>query len=632
MAASLISFGGMASGLDTQSIIAALVGVRKQPIALLEARKAEYSQLRTRYNQLRDKLEKLQSKAEDLKQATDFLSFSAVSSDTTVLDVSAEGSASETSFAVVVSALAAAESEASTGFADYDTTHLGTGTLKITLAGTQHDVAVASGEDTLEGIRDAINDAEIGVTATIVNEGTGANPYKLVVTSDDTGAANTISFSDDQGGSGLAATLNFGNVQPAADAVVQINGLTVHRATNVVDDVVPGVTFTLLKAGTSTVTLNADLGSIKKKVQEYVDAHSDLISFINNEIKVSDITDQAGAFNGEATVRGIKNRILAQYTLSSYPGGALSTLAEVGITLENDGTLTFDESDFDDAAEESLDDVTGLFTTSGDAIGGAGFSLYHVPDTLAAGDYAVNVTQAATKAATQATQAFPTGGLSADEKLTFTLGADTVEVQLASGDSLADVVGKVNDALDDAGIGVTASDQAGVLSFTADAYGSASSFSVVSDTAVGPGSTGVGASPLAAAGLDVQGTIGGQAASGAGQYLTGSGDFAEVELRYTGTAPAATTLTVGPDGFFVKMDDLLDDALLPLTGPIDARLDALDDTIEDIEDRVDSLDQRAEQYREMLVRQFAALESLIGKLQAQQSYLATFAANWSTSS
>ncbi len=631
MAEPVISFGGIVTGLDTQSIIAALVGVRKQPITLLEARKAEYGQLRTRYQQLQDKLEELQSRAEDLKQASDFLSFSAVSSDTTVVDVSATGSASETSFAVVVSALAAAESEASIGFADYDTTHLGTGTLKITLAGTQHDVAIASGEDTLEGIRDAINDADLGVTATIVNEGTGATPYRLVVTADATGAANTISFSDDQGGSGLAAALSFSNVQPAADAVVQINGLTVHRATNVVDDVVPGVTFTLLKAGSSTVTLNPDLASIKQKVQDYVDAHTDLINFINNEIKVSDVTKKGGSFNGESTVRGIKNRILAQYTLSSYPGGALNTLAEVGITLQSDGTLVFDQSDFDEAAQESLEDVTSLFTTSGDAIDGAGFSLYQVPDALAAGEYAVNVTQAATKAATQASQAFPAGGLSAAEKLTITLGADTVEVQLAAGDSLAQVVTKVNDALDDAGVGVTASNQSGVLAFTADAYGSASSFTVVSDTAVGPGSTGVGLSPLAATGLDVQGTIGGQAATGAGQYLTGSGDFAGVEVRYTGTAPAAATLTVGPDGFFVKMDDLLDDVLLPLTGPVDARLDALADTIDDIDERVESLDQRAEQYREMLVRQFAALEALIGRLQAQQSYLATFAMNWSSS-
>lgn len=626
MADPLISFGGIASGLDTQSIIAALVGVRRRPISILQGQQTEYERLKTRYDSLKDKLEALQNAADDLRGSTDFLSFTAAVSNDTVLNATPDGSAAPGSFSVEVSALAKAESEGSTGFADFDTTNLGTGTLKITVGGTEHDVVINSGEDTLEGIRNAIIDADIGVTATVVNEGTGATPYRLVVTSEETGAANSISFSDDLGGSGLAATLNFGNLVAGSDSVAIVNGLTITRSTNSVDDVVPGVSLDLLSVGSSTVTVSSNVTDIKAKIQTYVGVHSDLMSFINSEIKVSDVTDNAGVFNGESTVRRIKNDILTLYGSSSYPGGTLSTLGEVGLSLQRDGTLEFDEAKFDEAADENLDDLTALFTRVGDTIDGTGFSIYDVPDELAAGTYAVNVTQAATRAGAAASQAFAGAGLTADEMLTITLGSDSVDVQLSTGDSLEDAVSKINTALNDAGIDVAASDDGGVLTFAADSYGSAGSFSVVSDTAVGAGSTGVGTTLLAATGLDIQGTINGEAATGEGQYLTGdTGTTAEdVRIRYIGTTATSADLTVGPDGFFVKMEELLDGFLAPISGAIDARLDGLEESIGKIDDRIESMDDRVEQYREMLVRKFASLESVLGKLQAQQSYLSTF--------
>jgi len=626
MAEPLISFGGIATGLDTQSIIAALVGIRRRPISLLAAQQSGFENLKTRYGTLKNKLEALKNAADALRNSSDFLSFSSSVSDETVLSAVAGGSASPGSFTVNVTALAKAESEGSTGFADFDTTPLGTGTLKITLAGTEHDIVIGSGEDTLEGLRNAINDADIGVTATVVNQGSGSTPYKLVVTADDTGSANAISFSDDQGGAGLAATLSFTNLTAASDAVASVNGLSITRSTNTIDDVVPGITLNLLNTGTSTVTTTSDADGIKEKIKTYVGVHSDLMSFINAEIQVSELTDRAGVFNGESTVRNIKNQILSQYGLSGFPGGTFGTLGEVGISVAKDGTLTFDEAKFDAAAESDLAGLTSLFTKVGDSIDGADLTLYDVPDSLAAGVYAVNITQAATRAGTTAGQAFAAGGLSAAETLTITLGSQTVEVDLDAGDTLSDAVSKLNAALGAAGIGVSASEDSGALSFTAGAYGSSENFTVVSDTAAGAGSSGVGTSILSATGLDVTGTINGEAATGAGQFLTGDDGTttAGVRIRHTGSGPTTANLTVGADGFFVKMEDLIGNFLAPISGAIDARLDGLEDSIDDLDDRIASMTDRAEQHREMLVRKFAALESVIGRLQAQQSFLSTF--------
>lgn len=627
MAQPLISFGGLASGIDTKAVIDALIGVRKRPIGILQARQANFRQLQSSYQALETKLEALHNAADDLRRSTDFLSFSANSSNDTAVTASADGSAGVGSFQVTVSTLASTESEGSTGFADFDTTNLGTGTLKITLAGTEHDIDVATGEDTLEGIRDAINDSEIGVTATIVNDGTTGTPYRLVVTGNDTGAANTISFSDDLGGTGLAATLSFSNLKEASDATVNINGLDVSRSTNTINDVVPGVTLNLLSAGTSTITVDTDVESIKTKVRSLVAAHSDLVSYIDSQIEYSDTAERAGAFNGEAAVRSIKSRILNLYSDDAYPGGTFNALSDAGISVERDGTLSFDEEKFDQAAIDDLAGLTSLFTTDGDQIDGLGFSLLEVPEDVKAGDYVVNITQAATKAGTQASQAFPVGGLTADEKLTITLGTEEVEVELLAGDTLADAVSKINSALDDAGIDVTASDDAGTLSFNADSYGSGSSFSVVSDQAVGPGSTGVGTTSLVATGLDVVGTINGEAATGDGQVLTGDEDTTAdgVRLRYTGTStPASADLTVGPDGFFVKMEETLDSILDPIGGTIETKLDSIDESLDDMQDRIEDLNERAELYRDVLVRRFAALEGLLGKLQSQQAFLATY--------
>ncbi len=618
-----ISFAGLASGIDSTSIIAALMKVRHLPIDALNRRRGEFQTQQGHLTQLRDLVQGLRSAVEAINTSGEFAAFSAASSNENVLRASASGSASPGSFVVTVGALAKAEVEGSNGFADVSTTSVGTGTISLTVAGQQKNITIASGHDTLEGIRDAINDSKSGVTATIVNTGNGATPYQLVVQGQSTGATNTIAIDLSQ----FTGTLSFTEKQAAADSSITINGITAKRSTNVVSDVVGGVTLTLNDLGTSTVTLTPDASKIRDKVKAFVDARNALVGFVNAESKYDPTTKHSGPLAGDGTLRTLMSALSRAQSGAGYPGGGFSVLSQVGITLNSDGTLNLDAAKFDAAATDHLQDLTALFTTVGDRISGANFSIAKVPDTVAAGTYAVNVTQAATRAQTTIATQFANGGvLAANEALTITQGGKTATVQLAAGDNISAALSKINKALKAAKLTLTGSDATGALKFTADGYGSAQAFTVVSDAAAGTTSSGVGTTQIAASAVDVQGTIGGVAATGAGQTLTGTAAFAGLKITYSGTTvPSSGSLTVGPDGFFTRTGQILDSAVNAADGTITTRLNGVARTISDIAHNVDDLEGRLDDYQKMLQTRFAKLEEVMAKLQSSQSYLTAIA-------
>lgn len=623
MAAPLISFGGIASGLDTASIIAALSSLNQRPIALLEQKRAEFGSLKKRYEELDDKLSTLRDKARNLAKSKDFLAFSAASSKSDVLTASASGAAGVGAFDVTVNSLAKSQVNASNGYADFTTTSAGTGTINITVGGTQHAISVGTGQDTLEGIRDRINAADIGVSATIVSSGTGSTPFQIVLQSDETGTEKA--FTVDM--TSFTGSLSFTNQQTATNASISVNGMTFERQTNTISDVVPGVTLNLVATSATpvSVSVTTDTDTIKKRVQEYVDAHTDLVNFMNSNIKA--VNDKGGPFNGESTVRNIKNRLLSQLTSGGYPGGTLKTLAEVGVKLQNDGTLTFDSTKFSEVALEKLDDVTSLMTKVGNSFDTAGFTLMKKPPAAASGNHAVTITQVATKASGTASNAFASGStLNSDELLTFTVGTKSIAVQLLGGDDIAAAVTKINAALDAEDIDIKASDDGGSLKFAAQVYGSATSFTVVSDQPAGMGSTGVDFGGVTGVGLNAAGTIGGIALVGDGQVLKGDANsvYKGLEFRHTGTTTGNSTLTLGADGFFVRLEDTLDDFLAAVSGPVAARVDGLDERMDDMADRIASLDKRNAQYEDLLRRRFTALDQVMGRLQAQSSFLSSF--------
>ena len=195
------SVNGLISGLNTSDLIDQIIDAERASVRLLETRQAKASALRSVFQTLNSKLLALETSARALTSASAFRGRTVSVSDTSVLDVAVASGATAGTYEVTVDSLAAAHRIASQGFADTASTTLGTGEIQIQVGnGETVAITVDSSNNTLEGLRSAINASGAGVTAMIINDGSAAVPYRLVLTAKETGAANTISVTSTLGG------------------------------------------------------------------------------------------------------------------------------------------------------------------------------------------------------------------------------------------------------------------------------------------------------------------------------------------------------------------------------------------------------------------------------------------------
>ena len=190
---STFSIGGLASGFDTEQIIEAMMAVERRGVTLLETRQARANSQLAAFRGLNAKLLAVQSSANLLARSSTFASKTVSVSDETILAATAGSTAAAGSYAVTVTALARAHQLASQGFADTNSTTVGTGDIQIQVGdGETVTVEIDEANNTLDGLRDAINQAEAGVSASILHDGSDAVPYRLLLTADLTGTDNTI--------------------------------------------------------------------------------------------------------------------------------------------------------------------------------------------------------------------------------------------------------------------------------------------------------------------------------------------------------------------------------------------------------------------------------------------------------
>ncbi|HEX9453433.1 MAG TPA: flagellar filament capping protein FliD, partial [Candidatus Binatia bacterium] len=244
-----VQFGGLITGLDTKALIAGLVAAESRPIDNLQGQKTLLQLRGGVYTALAGALGGLKSAAQGLSLGNDFNKRAASSSDATLLTVSADTTAQIGNSTVTVDQLARSQSVQSVTFAS-QTESIGTGTLTLQTGSATTTINIDATNNTLAGLRTAINSSGAKVNASIINIGSSATPdFRLVVQSKDTGIANAVTVS---------GTLTGGNdpfagggqvVQAAADSVFAVNGLKLTRSGNTVSDVLPGVTLKLLREG-----------------------------------------------------------------------------------------------------------------------------------------------------------------------------------------------------------------------------------------------------------------------------------------------------------------------------------------------------------------------------------------------
>ncbi|WJW74582.1 flagellar filament capping protein FliD [Thiohalobacter sp. IOR34] len=354
-----LSVSGLGSGLDIEGIVTQLMAIERQPLDRLESRKQEFQTQLSGYGQLKSALSTFQSAMDGLGSTDKFKVFTTTSSDSSVLGASASSAAEPGSYAVTITQLAQAHKMASglTGIADENTSIGATGTLQIDVGSSSFSVVIDSSNNTLAGIRDAINDASdnAGVTATILNvdDGAGGTESRLVLTSDETGTDNALTVSDASGD--VASTLSMATVTgyDAQDAVLTVDGFSVTSSSNSVTGAIQGVTLELEAAGSATLEVAYDKSAVQTSVETFVAAYNSLQSTISSL--------REGSLEADSTLLSIQSSIRDEF--NTTPTGlttSLEYLSEIGIKTERDGSLTLDTSVLSDALDSDYDGVAEL--------------------------------------------------------------------------------------------------------------------------------------------------------------------------------------------------------------------------------------------------------------------------------
>jgi flagellar hook-associated protein 2 len=363
------------SQIDVQSLVSQLVAAERKPLDDQVARaKSRVSTQISATSALLGALSSFQASLNGLKTTTAFSSRSTASTDTAVLTASATTSAVPGRYDIQVDRLASAQQISSNAFAQGGTQVVGTGTLSVSLGSTSFNVNIDSANNTLAGIRDAINAASDnpGVTATLITAADGAH---LVLTSSKTGASNAIQVTQSGGNGGLSALeytnanqTNYTQLRPAQDSRVLVAGTyEATSSTNVIEGVIEGVSLNLVSAKPGTtvsIDVTFDKTGAKEKVNQFVAAYNQLRGMMTRLGGYDSASKAAGPMLGDALLSSIDAEI--RRTLSSpvaEAGTAIQTLADIGVTTQKDGTLKVDATKLDSALANNFDAVARLFGT-----------------------------------------------------------------------------------------------------------------------------------------------------------------------------------------------------------------------------------------------------------------------------
>lgn len=378
-----ISSLGVGSGIFTNDLLNQLVQAERAPAKLrLDEKQSQAEAKISAFGRIRSAIEALRSPMEALSKPEGLRAFTASSSNEGVAGVTADPSkVSRGSYSLDVKELAQAQSLASGTFADRNTTEVGSGTLTFNVGGVETAITVDETNNTLDGLAKAINDSNAGVSAGIVDTGSG---FRLVLSADESGLDNAIQISvtDDDGNNtdntGLSqfvfdgVTSNMTETVAAKDARLEINGIEVTRSSNTVEGVVDGVTFDLFATGTSTAKIAQDPEAVAGRVQEFVDKFNALQDEINRLSRFDAESGKGGVLTGDSTVRSIQSQLRGLIT--TIPEGLedspIRMLGDVGIkTQPSTGKLEFDSATFKEQLEANPQAMTALFaeteTTSG---------------------------------------------------------------------------------------------------------------------------------------------------------------------------------------------------------------------------------------------------------------------------
>ncbi|HSW05229.1 flagellar filament capping protein FliD, partial [Aquabacterium sp.] len=394
-----ISSAGLGSGLDVSSIITSLMAVESKPLDALKTAATSLSTKISTYGKLKSYFATLQDKSNALTSLSLWNATTATPSDATALKVSTGTGSVAGNYAVTVQKLASSQTVTSTALPS-GTTNLNAGMLTIELgawSGTPTDtftaksgsapfsIDIGEGDTSLASIRDKINAAGAGVVASIVNDASGS---RLSIRSKDSGAENAFritaseTFDDGNDATGLSSLAfdlaggasQMTQVQTAANAQAEINGIAITSASNTLSDVVDGLTITLMKESATPVdvTVAADTAGVKTKISDFVTAFNELAAQLRSQTAYDSTSKTAGALQGDSSAVSLLNQLRGVLNVSSSASSTWTRLSDVGISMQSDGTLKVDDTKLGSALN-NLPELNKLFNTIGADNASTGF-------------------------------------------------------------------------------------------------------------------------------------------------------------------------------------------------------------------------------------------------------------------
>jgi flagellar hook-associated protein 2 len=424
-----ITSTGLGSGLDVNGIVTKLVAAERMSADTRNSKvEATDNAKITAYGTFKGALSDFKATVTSLSQSSNYQNITATSSDSAVVSASALSVADVGDYQLKVNTLAQSHALASKAYTEA-TSIVGSGNLTVNFGTTVYDpvtkvysgftqsstksslsLTIDSTNNTLVGIRDAINGAKAGVTASILNDGTG---NRLILKSNETGLSNSIQVqASEVGGAGLSALAfdgsnpNMVQTQTAENASVTINGLEVTSPSNTISSALKGVTFNLLQAKPSqivNININRNNDALTTKLSTFVEKYNALTAAVKSVSSYDAATKKGGVLLGDYVLQSGMSQVKAAMTdMVEGVSGNLKTLTDVGIGLQKDGSLSFDKAKLSAAQSSDIDAVTSLFAVIGRPTDANVQYIISTKDTQA-GSFNVVVSKAASQGALSTT-------------------------------------------------------------------------------------------------------------------------------------------------------------------------------------------------------------------------------------
>ena len=653
-----ISSPGVGSGLDVTGMVNSLMAAEQAPLTALNKQKNSEQAKISAYGNIKNSLSQLQSNLKQLSDPNLLQALSATSSDNSVLAASTSKDASAGQYQIEVSQLASSQKLATSGQSSLQTS-IGTGSISFdfgSISGGQRQngqysgasfssnglgiktLSIDAAHSSLSGIRDAINAAGIGVTASIVNDGSNS-PYRLTLSNSQTGASQSMKISV-SGDTGLVNLLShdpandtgqqLSETVTAKDAKLSIDGIAISKASNTINDALAGVSLSLSKTNLGnplTLSLSQDRTAISTNLSNFVSSFNQINSQLTSLSSYNTTSKTGAVLYGDSTLRSIRSQLKAIVTASlPAESGSLTRLSQVGIELQKDGSLSLNKTKLDTAIDQNFSQLANLFANTGNS-SSSNVSYVSATSKTQTGSYAVNISQPASQGSlTGSTAASLNIVAGSNDNLSVNLDGISASVVLTAGtyssaEALAsEVQARINgnSSFVTSKASVSVSSNGGVLRIVSNRYGSSSQVNFSGNAA----SDLLGGSGNSNAGSNVAGSINNVAATGSGQLLSGATNTAVegLKLKISASSAGDQGNLNYTQGFAYQLNQLISN-FLDDNGLIAARTTGINSTIKKVDSKITTMQDRLSRLQKQYTQQFNSLDITMSKMNSTTSYL-----------